>query len=98
VPGLVSEAAAETCGVRVKWPSEGLFLDTLDQRRSHATFYTGLWGETGDCNFTMPPSVPRHTGQVLREVTPKDIRSKIKKMNKDSAPGSDDVTKIWFRE
>jgi hypothetical protein len=71
-------------------------LDTPDQRPSHEafeTFYTGLWGETGECNVTMPPSVPRHTGQVLREVTPKDIRQKIKKTKKDSAPGPDGVTK-----
>jgi hypothetical protein len=31
----------------------------------------------------MPPGVHRDTGQVLREVKPKDIRSKIKKMKKD---------------
>jgi hypothetical protein len=56
-------------------PEEAL-LDTPDQRPSHdafETFYTGLWGKSGECNVTMPPSVPRHTGQVLKEVTPKDI-------------------------
>jgi hypothetical protein len=55
-------------------------VDTPDQRPSHAafeTFYAGVWREAGECNITMPPSVPGHTGKVLRDVTPKDIRSKI---------------------
>lgn len=41
----------------------------------------------------MPPSVSRHTGQVLKEVTPKDIHMKLRRTKKDSAPGLDGVTK-----
>jgi hypothetical protein len=36
----------------------------------------------------MPPGVPRNTGQVLAEVTPKDIYSRLKKLKKDcTRPG-----------
>jgi hypothetical protein len=76
--------------------SEDCLLDTSDHRPSQEafeTFYSGLWGKAGPKDITMPPSVPRHTGQVLREVTPKDIHQKLKKMKKDSAPGPDGVTK-----
>jgi hypothetical protein len=58
------------------------------------TFYTGLWSKAGTCNVTMPPRVPRHTGQILTEVTPQDIRlTVLKKIKKDSAPGPDGITK-----
>jgi hypothetical protein len=76
-------------------PEEAL-LDTHDQRPSHSafeTFYTGFWGKASPCDVTMIPSVPRHTGQILRDVTIKDIRQKLKRMKKDSAPGPDGVTK-----
>jgi hypothetical protein len=52
--------------------------------------------EAGEYNITMPPSVPRHTGQVLREVAPKDFSSKMK-MKKDCVAEPDGVTKIWCR-
>jgi hypothetical protein len=73
-----------------------VLLDAPDHRptqEAFETFYTGLWGEACVCNITMPPSVPRHTGQVLKEVTPKDIRQKLRRTKKDSAPGLDGVTK-----
>jgi hypothetical protein len=40
----------------------------------------------------MAPSVPRHNGQVLKEIMSKDIHHKLR-MTKKSAPGPDDVTK-----
>jgi hypothetical protein len=58
---------------------EETLLDTPDQRPSHAafeTFYTGLWGEAGKWNITMPPSVSRYMGQVMKEVMPKAILQK----------------------
>nr|ADX60049.1 R2 protein [Kalotermes flavicollis] len=85
----------------VQWPvgyqAEKSLLDNQDERPSNAafeTFYTGLWGKSGQCNITMPPGVPRHTGQVLGEVTPKDIYSRLRKLKKDYAPGPDGVTKL----
>jgi hypothetical protein len=80
--------------------AEESLLDNQDERPSHEafeTFYTGLWGKSGQCNVTMPPGVPRHTGQVLGEVTPKDIYSRLRKLKKDSAPGPDGVTKLMVQ-
>jgi hypothetical protein len=45
----------------------------------------------------MPPGVNRHNEQVLGEVTPKDIYSRLRKLKKDSAPGPDGVTKLMVQ-
>jgi hypothetical protein len=57
-------------------------------------FYTGFWSKAHTCHITMPPSVPRHTGQVLTEVTPQDMYPRVPKIKKDPAPGPDGVTMV----
>ena len=42
------------------------------------TFYSGLWVTEGRSAMTVPTVVPRSTGDVLSEVTPKDVSSASK--------------------
>jgi hypothetical protein len=51
------------------------------------------WAVSDQPKETLTAGVPRHTGQVLREVTPKDIRLRLERAKKDSAPGPDGITK-----
>ena len=72
-------------------------LDEQDGGRptteAFGTFYSRLWGVSGDCQSTILPAVPRCTSDVLREVTPQQVRLRLKRVKKDSAPGPDGVTK-----
>jgi hypothetical protein len=62
---------------------EDFLLDTYEKCPSHATFeifHTVLSGKSGKCDITMPPSVPRYSGQILK-VAPEDFRLKLRMKN-----------------
>jgi hypothetical protein len=78
MPRPVQEAATATSGVAVSDKPGDALLDAPDQRPTHEAFetlYTELWGEACVWYITMPPSVSRHTGKVLK-ITPKTKNKK----------------------
>ena len=95
--GVISQASGATGGVG-RLGADGGFPTTRPKGREPTTdafraFYSGLLGTEGRCDMTVPPVVPRSTGDFLREVTPRDLRLRLKREKQDSAPGPDGVTK-----
>lgn len=70
--------------------------DHQTERPAHESFHSflaGLWGKSGRCDITMPPSASRRTDAVLNFITVKEIKQRLKRIKKGSAPGPDGITK-----